>query len=239
MQKIQKLRESCDDFIAPAAPTTASASSASTRPPSACRRSPAAAGPAAIATINGASLDPAGATSIGDGVLKGRDMLNDGQAAPAPAVRRAGDGRAHGRAVEHGRRAWPTVSGSINAHTFAVGLGLPSNISVGALDTLCQGHGGFLLVTGAITTDQSMRLSKYFLQILAGITNAQIVADPAGVLHVTATHRIPFWMSEADYGMDVIVLSPYPKVIDFQLEAPDGTRIDPSSGPGGATAPIR
>jgi len=81
-----------------------------------------------------------------------------------------------------------------------------------------------------------MRLQKYFVQILAGVTNAQIAADPRGVLDTTAEHRIPFWICEADYGMDLILLSPYPQVIDFQLETPDGTRITPASGPGGANS---
>src|SRR5262245_37146558 len=36
--------------------------------------------------------------------------------------------------------------------------------------------------------------------------------------------------------MDLIVLSPYPQVIDFQLEAPGGTRVTPASGPGGANS---
>jgi hypothetical protein len=117
-----------------------------------------------------------------------------------------------------------------------VGFGLPSNISVPALTTLCQGHDGYLLITGALSTDQSMRLDKYFLQILAGVVNAQVAADPRGVLDSTAEHRIPFWICAADYGMDLIVLSQYPGAIDFQLEAPDGTRITPASGPGGANA---
>ncbi len=129
-----------------------------------------------------------------------------------------------------------SVAGSITANTYAIGLGLPSNLSVPALTTLCQGHNGFLLITGQLSPDQSMRLSKYFLQILAGVTNAQIAADPRGVLDTTAEHRIPFWICEADYGMDLIVLSPFPQIIDFQLEAPDGTRITPASGPAGANS---
>lgn len=36
--------------------------------------------------------------------------------------------------------------------------------------------------------------------------------------------------------MDLIVLSPVPQVIDFQLEAPDGSHITPASGPGGANS---
>ena len=189
----------------------------------------------AIAHIAGPELDPGGATSIGLGVIDGKQMLDDAQAAATPpydltAMIVLTDGQ------------WNTppplssVAGSITANTYAIGLGLPSNISVPALTTLCQGHNGFLLITGQLSPDQSMRLSKYFLQILAGVTNAQIAADPRGVLDTTAEHRIPFWICEADYGMDLIVLSPFPQIIDFQLEAPDGTRITPASGPAGANS---
>jgi hypothetical protein len=125
------------------------------------------------------------------------------------------------------------VSGSITANTFAVGLGLPSNISVPALTTLCQGHNGYLLVTGMFTTDQSLRLSKYFLQILAGITNAQVASDPSGVLTYGAEHRIPYYITEADFGKDLVVLSRAARYIEFELEAPDGTRITPASSSSG------
>jgi len=185
--------------------------------------------------IDSNEIDPSGATSIGDGVVNGRNMLNDAQAAPTPDY----DGTAM-VVLTDGMWNMPpslaSVSGSINATTYAVGFGLPSNISVPALTTLCQGHNGYLLITGAISPSQSTRLQKYFLQILAGVTNAQIAADPAGVLDQKSEHRIPFWLCEADFGMDAIVLSPYPYAIDFQLEAPDGSRIDPSSGAGGANA---
>ena len=183
----------------------------------------------ALTIINGADLTPAGATSIGDGVVNGKQMLDDAQASTVPPFDVAAmvvitDG------MWNQPPSLASVSSSITANTYAVGIGLPSNISVPALTTLCQGHNGFLLITGAITTDQSMRLSKYFLQILAGVTNAQVAADPRGVLDVHSEHRIPFWMCEADFGMDLIVLSPVPHVIDFQLEAPDGSRITPASG---------
>lgn len=185
--------------------------------------------------IDSNEIDPSGATSIGDGVINGRNMLNDAQAAPTPHY----DGTAMVVLTDGMWNTPPSlasVSGSINATTYAVGFGLPSNISVPALTTLCQGHNGYLLITGAISTSQSTRLQKYFLQILAGVTNAQIVADPAGVLDQGSEHRIPFWLCEADFGIDAIVLSPYPYAVDFQLEAPDGSMIDPSSGAGGANA---
>lgn len=190
----------------------------------------------AIAHISGSDIDPSGATSIGDGVVKGKQMLDDAQAAAAVPY----DVLAKVILTDGLWNVPPdlaAVSGSITAQTYAVGLGLPSNISVPDLTTLCQGHNGFLLITGQLSPDQSMRLSKYFLQVLAGVTNAQIVADPRGVLDTSAEHRIPFWICEADYGMDLIVLSPLPPWIDFQLETPDGTRITPASGePGGANS---
>jgi hypothetical protein len=190
---------------------------------------------AAIGQISGSDIDPSGWTSVGDGVVNGKQMLDDAQAAPTPdydvtAMVVLTDG------MWNRPPSLADVSGNITANTYAVGLGIRSNISVLALTTLCQGHSGYLLITGTLSPEQSMRLSKYFLQILAGVTNAQIVADPAGVLDKGSEHRIPFWICEADYGMDLIVLSPAPYVIDFQLDAPDGTRITPASGTAGANS---
>lgn len=189
----------------------------------------------ALGHITGSDINPSGGTSIGLGVVNGKQMLDDAQADPSPdynvtAMVLLTDG------MWNVPPSLADVSGSITANTFAVGFGLPSNISVPALTTLTGGHNGYLLITGAITPDQSMRLSKYFLQILAGVTNAQIAADPGGVLYKGAEHRISFHICEADFGMDLFVLSPAPYFIDFQLEAPDGTRITPASGGAGANS---
>lgn len=235
VQKIQKLREACNAFISLLQPTDGIGVVRFNHAAQRLTEITDGGGGAAITTINSTDLDPAGNTSIGDGVVKGRDMLSDGQAGAATPY----DVLAMVVLTDGQWNTPPspaTVSGSITANTYAVGLGLPSNISVPALTSLCQGHNGFLLVTGAITPDQSMRLGKYFLEVLAGVTNAEIAADPAGVLNWEAEHRIPFWVNEADYGMDLIVLSPHPEVIDFRLEAPDGSIIDPGSGPAGASA---
>jgi hypothetical protein len=131
-----------------------------------------------------------------------------------------------------GRRTAPflaDVGGSITANTFVIGLGQPENISTAALNTLTQGHNGYLLVTGTLTPDQSARLNKYFLQVLAGITNANIVLDPHGTLTPGITHRIPFAIAEPDYGMDVFLLTPIPGYIDFEIEAPNGELFSPAS----------
>lgn len=183
---------------------------------------------AAIGHINGPELDPAGATSIGAGVVTGKGSLDAAQAAASPhydvtAMLVLTDGE------ENTPPMLADVSGSITANTFAIGLGLPENISVPALTALTQGHQGYLLVTGTLTSDQSARLNKYFLQILAGITNANVILDPPGVLVPGAIQRIPFQVSETDFGLDAFLLCPTPYLVDFELETPDGSRLSPSS----------
>lgn len=183
---------------------------------------------AATGIINSNQLDPGGNTSIGDGVVKGKQNLD---AAISPhydvkAMLVLTDG------MENTSPMLSAVGSSITANTFAIGLGLPSNISTGALTTLCAGHNGYLVVTGSITSDQSTLLIKYFLQILAGITNANVVLDPISVLTPGAIHRIPFTITEADMGIDVLLISPTPEFIEFAVETPEGDIIDETNSIG-------
>src|SRR5204863_6795840 len=115
------------------------------------------------------------------------------------------------------------VSGSIGANTFAVGIGRPGEISTDALHDICEHQDGYLLVTGDLAGEERFRLHKYFLQVHAGAINHAIVRDPSGDLTLGQQHAIPFFVTEADYGIDVIVLCPAPRVLDLQLTAPDGS----------------
>ena len=183
---------------------------------------------AALGHISGPELDPAGNTSIGAGVVAGKAALDAAQALGTPhydvtAMLVLTDGE------ENTPPLLSAVGSSITANTFAIGLGQPENISTVALATLTQGHNGYLLITGTLTPDQSARLNKYFLQVLAGVTNAQIVIDPHGVLTPGAVHRIPFQVAEPEYGLDVFLLTSNPWLIDFELEAPNGERLSPAS----------
>lgn len=176
--------------------------------------------------VNGNQLDPAGATSIGGGVAEGRNALNTAPPTNPPYSVKAMVVLTDG--MENTPPMIADVLGSINANTYAIGFGTPANISVAALNQLTQNTNGYLVVTGTITPDIRFRLIKYFLQILAGITNANVVLDPQGELILGAKHRIPFAMSEADMGMDVILLCPAPYYVDFLLETPGGDIIDPA-----------
>jgi L-Lysine epsilon oxidase N-terminal/L-lysine epsilon oxidase C-terminal domain/von Willebrand factor type A domain len=172
--------------------------------------------------INGTGLDPDGETSIGDGIFEGRNIL-DNETAPfdVSSLVVLTDG------VENSPRMIADVADQINEFTYAVGLGQPQNISVPALQTISGNNGGYLLVTGAISTDNRFLLQKYFLQILAGVSNAEIVLDPEGQLVLGQVQRVPFQLTSADAGVDVILLSPAVSIIDFRLQTPSGRIIEP------------
>jgi hypothetical protein len=171
--------------------------------------------------INGSGLDPNGETSIGDGIFEGRGILNAGGTFDVKSLVVLTDG------VENSPRMIADVAAQINEFTYAVGLGQPQNISVPALQAVSGNNGGYLLVTGAIGTDNRFLLQKYFLQILAGISNAEIVLDPEGQLIPGRVERVPFQMTDGDTGVDVILLSPYVDVIDFRIQTPSGRIIEP------------
>ena len=172
--------------------------------------------------INGTGLDPDGQTSIGDGIFEGRGILN---AASTPFDVKALVVLTDG--VENSARLIADVASDINEFTYAVGLGQPQNISVPALQTISGNNGGYLLVTGAIATDNRFLLQKYFLQILAGISNADVVLDPQGELIPGRVERVPFQLTAADSGVDVILLTPNTRIIDFRVQTPSGSIIEP------------
>ncbi len=87
---------------------------------------------------------------------------------------------------------------------------------------LTNGTGGYLLMTGTLDADDPYRLEKYYLQILTGVTNDQVVLDPDGWLPYGASQSIPFYLNEADQTVDVIVLVALPKLLRARLRTPSG-----------------
>jgi hypothetical protein len=172
--------------------------------------------------INGNGLDPQGSTSIGNSIVDARNILNSA-ANPydVKALVVLTDG------VENTPKYIADVAPQIAEDTYAIGLGTPQNTSAPALQAISGNHGGFLLVTGAIGTDNRFLLQKYFLQILAGVSSADIVLDPDGQLIPGRVEKIPFQVIEGDAGIDVILLTLYPQVVDFRLQSPSGRIIEP------------
>ncbi|HWN10842.1 MAG TPA: VWA domain-containing protein [Pyrinomonadaceae bacterium] len=176
----------------------------------------------ASASLDLAALNPAGNTSIGDGMFEGNEMLTaPGSTADKHALVVLTDGK------ENRDRFIAAVSLGASVRAYAIGLGVPQGINVAKLSAVTGNTGGYLLVTGG-PEENEFRLHKYYAQILAGIHGNSVVLDPPGVINAGQTQRTPFYITEADVNFDVALLTRYP-MLRFTLEAPDGTRIDPTN----------
>ncbi len=125
------------------------------------------------------------------------------------------------------------VMGSLDAQTFAIGLGTAQQVSAGALNEITRHTGGYVLLSGPLSPsiDDQFRLQKYFLQVLAGVSNTSVVTDPNGTIFPGVKVRIPFQLSEADIDSTAILLTDHPGV-HFFVETPAGDVMTPASAAG-------
>jgi hypothetical protein len=176
---------------------------------------------AAVAAVQ--AIAPAGSTSIGNGLQAARTTLDAVTGYDQKALLVFTDG------LENTPLWISDVAGSISDRTFAVGLGTAQEVSAGALTGLANHTQGYLLLSGPLSpsVDDYFRLTKYFLQVLAGVTNSDIVRDPSGYIQPGSRLRIPFELNEADIDATVILLSDRP-VLRFAVETPDGDVMTPT-----------
>ncbi len=178
-------------------------------------------------TLTGSGLDPRGNTAIGQGIQLGSSML-------ASATH---SNRSMIVLTDGNENVPPDVAdlpaGVITNRTYAIGFGLPGGVSDMALNQITQNTGGDLVITGALSDlDEQFQLSKYFIQILAGVSSANVILDPGGELGWDIEHKIAFQVTETDIEIDVISLSAFPQIIEFWLETPSGDMIRPADAGG-------
>jgi murein tripeptide amidase MpaA len=174
----------------------------------------------ASAAIASHVTNPAGSTSIGNGVELAHNTIAPVAGYDSTALVVFTDGEENTYKFIH------DIQSLINNRVFAVGLGTVNEINPIALNQLVNNTGGYLLLTDALGPSDIFKLQKYFVQILASATNADIVVDPDGYLPPVVEVKIPFDLTEADYAADAILLSPAPWAFTFELETPGGIRID-------------
>jgi hypothetical protein len=186
---------------------------------------------AARAAVQAHATNVNGSTSIGAGVALGRSTVSPVTGFQDKALIVFTDG------LENTPPMIADVLGDIDQRTFAIGLGNAQQVSTAALTALTHGTGGYLLLTGLLSTsaDDYFRLSKYFLQILAGVTSTDIVLDPTGFLPPGVKVRIPFAVSETDIESTVLLLTDIPAV-RFALETPGGDLVTPATAAGAGSS---
>lgn len=179
----------------------------------------------ALGHITTHTHNPAGNTSIADGITEARSQLavpavTTGYDDTAVVVLTDGHETAAGWLVD-------LPASAIGERIYAVGLGKESAIQPDKLQMVVNGASdGFLLLTGELDAGtDTFLLSKYFLKILAGVKNLEIGRDPEGSVAVGAVVRVPFELTEADIQAEAILLTEFP-VIDMALETPAGEIID-------------
>lgn len=162
----------------------------------------------------------AGSTSIGNGVERAHDTLVGTSGYSNKAIVVFTDGE------ENTAKYIADIASKINDRVYAIGLGTVNELNPVALSQLVDNTGGYLMLTGALNASEQFRVAKYYLQILSGVVNSQIVVDPDGYIAPGQVVRIPFDLTEADTSTDVILLSPWRKYISFRVETPAGELID-------------
>jgi len=177
--------------------------------------------------IGSYSPNPNGWTSIGEGVARAHDLLEPETDYDIKAIVVLTDGQENHDGYT--RRYITDVAELIDEHVYAIGLGTAENLQPDALEALCHGHEGYLLMTGDLDVSAYFRLAKYYQQILAGVTNHDIVRDPEGFVRPGQVHDISFRLNETDITADVILLTPAPWAINFMLKTPGGVVFDPVS----------
>ena len=180
-----------------------------------------------ISTFN---PNPSGYTAIGDGVERAQQRLAPVTGYDTKSVVVFTDGK------ETDDKYISDVAASITDRVFAVALGRADNIQPTALTALTNGTGGFCVLTGDLDINSRYKLAKYFLQILAGVKNEDVVRDPDGLLAPGQVHDIDFHLTEADIAADIILMTPARGLIDMTLVTPSGAVIDQAAAiamPGG------
>src|SRR5207245_195116 len=115
------------------------------------------------AVLLGTALDPRGATWIGGGVTEGAAQLALAtHTNKSMLVLTDGNENVHPYVGE-------LPAGTITNRTYAIGFGLPGDVSDAVLNQITANTHGDLIITGNISTaEQRFNLTKYFVQVLAG-----------------------------------------------------------------------
>lgn len=176
-----------------------------------------------LTALGSYAANPAGTTSIGDGIERAHNDLAGISGYDKKAIIVFTDGE------ENTPKYLSDISSLINEYVFAVGLGTADELDPAALNTICNGHNGYLLLTDQLDDDDTFKLAKYFLQIQAGINNEQIVVDPSGYVAPGPAIKIPFYLNETDISVDAIMMMPMQGLIDVAIGTPKGDVIKSSN----------
>ena len=175
-----------------------------------------------IAAIAAHSSNPSGLTAIGDGIELAKAKLD---AAPGSWAHKAMIVLTDGIETAD-KRVADVADTVVNEKVFAIGMGTAEQIQPNTLNALTNGTGGYLLMTGNLSADETFLLEKYYVQILAGVNNNELVLDPEGWARPGVVERIPFDVTDSDIEITGLVLGRPAHHLIMALETPDGSTVE-------------
>ena len=174
-----------------------------------------------------ANLHPDDSTSIGAGIINGSSVL-DGGTANARALVVLTDGRQN-TAPDIPAGTAVVVTKTPRQRVFAVGLGL--NQLEDRLHQIASVTNGTAAITGDLVDEREFLLQKLYVQILSNVSDEAFVRDPKRVANPGDRQFTTIHLSEVDVAADFIIVfrrtSVFPKYMEVELEAPDGTIFRP------------
>ena len=176
---------------------------------------------ATLGVLGGHGLDPRGKTSIADGVLAGRDLVDGATGFGRKALVVLTDG------VENEPRKLDDISSEIIDSVHVIEVGPPNSIGVPGLSGLVDFANANSNTNGTFRTSTDVALASSILQVQADLAGAETVTTVSGRLVPGAARRIPFQLADTDGGFEVLLLTAHPDAIDFRLQTPNGELIEP------------
>jgi Common central domain of tyrosinase/von Willebrand factor type A domain len=169
-------------------------------------------------------------TSIGAGLRKSAEMYEASPASAGFDIRASvvfTDGFEDRAPLIH------EIRDELDEHVYAVGIANAANVRNDILGTVAHDTGGFMLVTGAVTQDDDFLLEKFFIQVLAGVTNRQIIRDPEGWIVPGQISRVPFSIARSDIAFDALALVRPAPYVAIALQTPAGRVVTAADLPAG------
>lgn len=170
-----------------------------------------------------AELLPTGGSSIWEGIYEGHKILDatgiDYEVKTLLVL-------SSGREGDDWRASRVTMD--FNKEIYSICLGSRQETNINLLREISNNNKGYMLIKDDSLKNQFI-VQKFLLQIVGQVNGSGITKEFQGEIIPGKRDTIPFYITEADSGIDVIVLTAHPQKFDLFLITPNGFLIGPQN----------
>ena len=173
-----------------------------------------------------AGLLPTGGCSILDGIHQGQKILKaTGVHYGVKTLLVVSSGR------QGDNRMTSRITTDFNEQIYSICLGSGQETNVNRLREISSNNKGYMLIKDDSLKSNQFKVQKYFLQIVGQVNGSGITKEFQGEILPGKRDTVPllFYITEADSGIDVIVLTAHSGEVDLFLITPNGFLIGPQN----------